>query len=55
MNGKTVKKLRQLTNRKIRYDIDSTLRDLCSASLKYRIVVAFRIIFKHKVLINPDK
>lgn len=55
MNGRAVKKLKQIANRKIRYDIDSTLRDLCNASLKYRIRIAFRIIFKHKVLIKPDR
>lgn len=55
MNGRAAKKLRKSVNKKIRYDIDSTLRDLCNASLKYRIVIAFRIMFKYKVLIKPEK
>ncbi|HEX2866532.1 MAG TPA: hypothetical protein VHO03_05800 [Ignavibacteriales bacterium] len=46
MNDKLAKKIRKQINRKVRTDMEDLARTLSDARLYWRIVYAFRIVFR---------
>ena len=46
MNNRITKKVKKIMNKKLRYDLNSLLSVLAKEKLRYRLVVAFKIIFK---------
>ena len=47
MNGKLSKKIRKSINRKIVADMEDLARTLSEANLYWRMIYAFRIIFRY--------